>query len=62
MRDSRRNTLTDIPIVNVALPTIGHDSHTVPTAVADVSIAFSVSLADFQARIECGRLRLLPHD
>jgi hypothetical protein len=54
--------LTDTSIVNVALPTIGHDFHTVLTAVASVSIAFSVSLAVFQAHIECGRLRLLPQD
>ena len=40
-------SVMDTSIVNVALPSIGHDFHTVPTAVAGVSIAFSVSLAVF---------------
>jgi MFS family permease len=40
-------SVMDTSIVNVALPSIGHDLHTPATAVAGVSIAFSVSLAVF---------------
>jgi EmrB/QacA subfamily drug resistance transporter len=40
-------SVMDTSIVNVALPAIGHDFHTLPTAVAGVSIGFSVSLAVF---------------
>jgi EmrB/QacA subfamily drug resistance transporter len=40
-------SVMDTSIVNVALPSIGRDFHTAPTAVAGVSIAFSVSLAVF---------------
>jgi EmrB/QacA subfamily drug resistance transporter len=40
-------SIMDITIVNVALPTIGHDFHTSPTAVDGISIAFLVSLAIF---------------
>jgi EmrB/QacA subfamily drug resistance transporter len=38
-------SIMDVTIVNVALPTIGHDFHTSPTAVDGISIAFLVSLA-----------------
>jgi EmrB/QacA subfamily drug resistance transporter len=40
-------SIMDVTIVNVALPTIGHDFHTRPTAVDGISIAFLVSLAVF---------------
>jgi EmrB/QacA subfamily drug resistance transporter len=40
-------SIMDVTIVNVALPTIGHDFHTSPTAVDGISIAFLVSLAVF---------------
>jgi len=40
-------SIMDITIVNVALPTIGRDFHTTPTAVDGISIAFLVSLAIF---------------
>jgi EmrB/QacA subfamily drug resistance transporter len=40
-------SIMDVTIVNVALPTIGHDFHTSPTAVDGISIAFLVSLAIF---------------
>jgi EmrB/QacA subfamily drug resistance transporter len=40
-------SIMDVTIVNVALPRIGHDFHTSPTAVDGISIAFLVSLAIF---------------
>jgi EmrB/QacA subfamily drug resistance transporter len=40
-------SIMDVTIVNVALPTIGHDFGVSPTAVDGVSIAFLVSLAVF---------------
>jgi EmrB/QacA subfamily drug resistance transporter len=40
-------SIMDVTIVNVALPTIGHEFHTSPTAVDGISIAFLVSLAVF---------------
>ena len=40
-------TIMDATIVNVALPTIGHDFHTTPTSVDTIAIAFLVSLAVF---------------
>ena len=40
-------SIMDVTIVNVALPTIGHDFHVSPTAVDGISIAFLVSLAVF---------------
>jgi EmrB/QacA subfamily drug resistance transporter len=40
-------SIMDITIVNVALPTIGHDFGVKPTSVDGVSIAFLVSLAVF---------------
>jgi EmrB/QacA subfamily drug resistance transporter len=40
-------TIMDATIVNVALPTIGHDFGVSPTAVDSIAIAFLVSLAVF---------------
>jgi EmrB/QacA subfamily drug resistance transporter len=40
-------SIMDATIVNVALPTIGHDFHVSPTAVDSISISFLVSLAVF---------------
>jgi EmrB/QacA subfamily drug resistance transporter len=40
-------SIMDVTIVNVALPTIGHDFRVNPTAVDGISIAFLVSLAVF---------------
>src|SRR5579875_2819953 len=40
-------SIMDVTIVNVALPTIGHDFGVSPTVVDGVSIAFLVSLAVF---------------
>jgi EmrB/QacA subfamily drug resistance transporter len=40
-------SIMDVTIVNVALPTIGHDFRVTPTAVDGISIAFLVSLAVF---------------
>ena len=40
-------TIMDATIVNVALPTIGHDFHVTPTSVDSIAIAFLVSLAVF---------------
>jgi EmrB/QacA subfamily drug resistance transporter len=40
-------TIMDATIVNVALPTIGHDFHVTPTSVDTIAISFLVSLAVF---------------